>query len=105
MAAGRKPSTMIDEQRFIAVEDGLRVWTRRLGGGAADERAPLLVLHGGPGFPQHNGRCWRAARTSRTWRCRNATYSWWRTSSIPCDTQFRICGQGPTQHQLYTTFQ
>lgn len=51
MAAGRKPSTMIDEQRFIAVEDGLRVWTRRLGGGAADERAPLLVLHGGPGFP------------------------------------------------------
>lgn len=42
---------MIDEQGFVAVEDGLRIWTHRLGGGGDDERAPLLILHGGPGVP------------------------------------------------------
>ncbi|MFZ2173335.1 MAG: proline iminopeptidase, partial [Rhodococcus sp. (in: high G+C Gram-positive bacteria)] len=42
---------MVDEERFVPVEDGLRIWTRRLGGGGADERAPLLILHGGPGVP------------------------------------------------------
>ncbi len=42
---------MIDEQRFVSVEDGMRVWTRRLGGDGENQRAPLMVLHGGPGFP------------------------------------------------------
>ena len=37
--------------RFIDVEDGFRVWTRSLGGDAADAAPPLLVLHGGPGVP------------------------------------------------------
>lgn len=37
--------------RFVEVEDGHRVWTRSLGGEAADAAAPLLVLHGGPGVP------------------------------------------------------
>ena len=37
--------------RFVAVEDGFRVWTRSLGGEAPDAATPLLVLHGGPGVP------------------------------------------------------
>lgn len=40
-----------DTECFIPVEDGLRVWTRCLGGGSPDERAPIIVLHGGPGIP------------------------------------------------------
>lgn len=42
---------MLDQERFVSVEDGLRVWTRRVGGGGDAERPPLLVLHGGPGVP------------------------------------------------------
>lgn len=42
---------MIDEERLIPVEDGLRVWTRRVGGDHPSPRTPLLVLHGGPGVP------------------------------------------------------
>ena len=37
--------------RVIDVEDGYRVWTRSVGGGAIDAVPPLLVLHGGPGVP------------------------------------------------------
>lgn len=42
---------LADTQRWVDVEDGLRVWTRNVGGGGPQERAPLLVLHGGPGAP------------------------------------------------------
>lgn len=35
----------------ITVEDGFQVWSRSIGGGAANERTPLLVIHGGPGVP------------------------------------------------------
>jgi proline-specific peptidase len=52
-AIGPRPSAdalPIQEQR-ITVERGDQVWTRRIGGGAAQERTPLLILHGGPGVP------------------------------------------------------
>ena len=42
---------MIDEQDLVGVEDGLRIWTHRLGGGGDDDHVPLLILHGGPGVP------------------------------------------------------
>jgi proline-specific peptidase len=35
----------------IDVEDGFQVWSRSVGGGAAHERTPLLIVHGGPGVP------------------------------------------------------
>jgi len=31
--------------------DGYRVWYRMVGGGGAEEKTPLLILHGGPGAP------------------------------------------------------
>lgn len=37
-------------ERFIEVEDGFKVWTKTVGGGASLELPPLLVLHGGPGM-------------------------------------------------------
>ena len=40
----------IDQEGFITVEDGYRVWYRSVGGGE-HEGIPLLLLHGGPGFP------------------------------------------------------
>ena len=38
-------------EKFIVVEDDFKIWTRCVGGGALDERTPLLILHGGPGAP------------------------------------------------------
>ncbi len=40
-----------EQEGFISVEQGYRVWYRIVGGGAQRERVPLLMLHGGPGFP------------------------------------------------------
>lgn len=37
-------------ERYIEVEDGFKVWTKTVGGGASRELPPLLVLHGGPGM-------------------------------------------------------
>jgi proline-specific peptidase len=37
-------------ESWVSVEDGYRVWTQMIGGGAAKERPPLLVVHGGPGM-------------------------------------------------------
>jgi proline-specific peptidase len=37
-------------EQLIEVEDGFRVWTKSVGGGAPIELPPLLVLHGGPGM-------------------------------------------------------
>lgn len=39
-----------EEEGFVAVENGYRVWYRSVGGGE-HEGIPLLLLHGGPGFP------------------------------------------------------
>src|SRR5579863_4784584 len=39
-----------EQEGFIPVEDGYRVWYRSVGGGE-HEGIPLLILHGGPGFP------------------------------------------------------
>ncbi len=39
-----------EQEGFITVEDGYRVWYRSVGGGE-HEGIPLLILHGGPGFP------------------------------------------------------
>lgn len=36
-------------EAHVEVEDGLKVWTKSVGGGSANERAALLILHGGPG--------------------------------------------------------
>lgn len=44
---------LADVVRMVEVEDGFQVWTRRIGGGSQQDRATLLVLHGGPGVP-HN---------------------------------------------------
>lgn len=44
--------TIREEEGYIPVEDGYRVWYRSVGGsGGADEQVPLLLLHGGPGAP------------------------------------------------------
>lgn len=43
--------TMRDEEGFVPVEDGFRVWYRSVGGGGKDEHVPLMILHGGPGAP------------------------------------------------------
>ena len=43
-------STKISKETFVEVEDGYKVWTQSVGGGAQNERPPLLVLHGGPGM-------------------------------------------------------
>jgi proline-specific peptidase len=40
-----------EEQGFVPVEDGYRVWYWSVGGGGPAERIPLLLLHGGPGAP------------------------------------------------------
>jgi proline-specific peptidase len=37
-------------ETFVNVEDGYKVWTKSIGGGSKFARAPLLVLHGGPGM-------------------------------------------------------
>lgn len=50
IGVGTEPA-LADEERRVAVEDGYRVWTRSVGGGAAAERPALLILHGGPGVP------------------------------------------------------
>ena len=42
---------MYEQEGFIPVEDGYRVWYRSVGGGGEQEDVPLLVLHGGPGAP------------------------------------------------------
>ncbi len=42
---------MREQEGFIPVEDGYRVWYRIVGGGGEQESLPLLVLHGGPGAP------------------------------------------------------
>lgn len=42
---------MREQEGFIPVEDGYRVWYRSVGGGGEQESLPLLVLHGGPGAP------------------------------------------------------
>ncbi len=39
-----------EEEGSIPV-DGYRVWYRIVGGGAEQEKTPLLTLHGGPGIP------------------------------------------------------
>lgn len=39
------------EQEGYVPVDGYRVWYRITGGGAAHERVPLMILHGGPGAP------------------------------------------------------
>lgn len=40
-----------EQEGFVPVEDGYRVWYRSVGGGSAHEHIPLLILHGGPGVP------------------------------------------------------
>ena len=40
-----------DQVKKIKVEDGYEVWSRSVGGGSAQERTPLLLIHGGPGVP------------------------------------------------------
>lgn len=42
--------TVSATETFINVEDGYKVWTRSIGGESKHARAPLLVLHGGPGM-------------------------------------------------------
>ena len=42
---------MREQEGFIPVTDGYRVWYRIVGGGADHEDIPLLALHGGPGVP------------------------------------------------------
>jgi L-proline amide hydrolase len=42
---------MQEQEGYIPVIDGHRVWYRIVGGGGAHEAVPLLVLHGGPGCP------------------------------------------------------
>lgn len=37
-------------EAFVEVEDGFKIWTYRLGGGAQNEHPALLLLHGGPGI-------------------------------------------------------
>lgn len=39
-----------EQEGFITVENGYRVWYRSVGG-EEHEGIPLLILHGGPGFP------------------------------------------------------
>ena len=39
-----------EHEGYVPV-DGYRVWYRIVGGGAVQERTPLLILHGGPGAP------------------------------------------------------
>ncbi len=39
-----------EREGYVPV-DGYRVWYRSVGGGASQERIPLLILHGGPGAP------------------------------------------------------
>ena len=39
-----------EEEGYIPV-DGYRVWYRIIGGGAENEKIPLMILHGGPGAP------------------------------------------------------
>ncbi len=41
----------IPEQEGYVPVDGYRVWYRIVGGGAENERSPLVILHGGPGAP------------------------------------------------------
>src|SRR5579864_5475718 len=41
----------LHEQEGYVPVDGYRVWYRMVGGGAANERLPLMILHGGPGAP------------------------------------------------------
>src|SRR5262245_4911474 len=43
--------TMEEQTGYIPVVNDQRVWYRSVGGGAAREEVPLLVLHGGPGCP------------------------------------------------------
>lgn len=40
-----------EQEGFIEVENGYRVWYQSIGGGGTHEHIPLLALHGGPGFP------------------------------------------------------
>ena len=42
---------MQEQTGYIPVVNGHRVWYKIVGGGAAHEAMPLLVLHGGPGCP------------------------------------------------------
>jgi proline-specific peptidase len=41
----------LPEQEGYVPIDGYRVWYWSVGGGSAQERIPLLILHGGPGVP------------------------------------------------------
>jgi proline-specific peptidase len=44
--------TIREEEGYIPVEDGYKVWYRSVGGsGGKEEQVPLLLLHGGPGAP------------------------------------------------------
>ncbi|GAC1568613.1 MAG: proline iminopeptidase-family hydrolase [Ktedonobacteraceae bacterium] len=45
-----RPLHMRVREGFVHV-DGYRVWYRIVGGGAENEKLPLLILHGGPGAP------------------------------------------------------
>jgi proline-specific peptidase len=40
---------MREQEGYIPVESGYKVWYRMVGGGADHEQIPLLTLHGGPG--------------------------------------------------------
>jgi proline-specific peptidase len=40
-----------EQEGFIPVEKGYRIWYRIVGGGSEHERVPLMILHGGPGVP------------------------------------------------------
>lgn len=42
--------TPVSSEAFVTVEDGYRVWTKTVGGGADAQSPALLVLHGGPGM-------------------------------------------------------
>ena len=42
---------MQEQEGFIPVGGGNRVWYHIVGGGAVREQTPLLTLHGGPGVP------------------------------------------------------
>ena len=41
---------MREQEGYVPV-DGFRVWYRIVGGGAQNEKVPLMILHGGPGAP------------------------------------------------------
>jgi proline-specific peptidase len=51
MANTNTQTSLLRQSHQITVEQGDQVWSCTIGGGAAAESTPLLILHGGPGVP------------------------------------------------------